>query len=231
MTKISIIIPTLNEESTISRLLKHLVINSDDENIADIIVVDGGSDDHTVELVKTFDDVHLLHSEKGRARQMNYGAQHAKGHVLYFLHADSFPPKHFDTYILNEVKRNNRAGCFRMNFNSKHWWLRLAGWLTQFQWRACRGGDQSQFITKALFYTLGGFNEDYIIYEDNDLISKLYAIDEFVVIQKKLTTSARCYKKHGICRLQYHFWTIHLKHYFGASADELHRYYKKHIMR
>ena len=231
MTKISIIIPTLNEESSISRLLKYLVINSDEQHIADIIVVDGGSEDKTVDLVETFEDVVLLHGEKGRAKQMNYGAKHAKGEVLYFLHADSFPPKHFDRYILNEVQRANRAGCFRMSFNSNHWWLRLAGWLTQFQWRACRGGDQSQFITATLFHELGGYDENYVIYEDNALISRLYAIDEFVVIQKTLTTSARCYDKHGVCRLQYHFWTIHLKHSLGASAEELHRYYQKHVMR
>ncbi|MEM9678894.1 MAG: TIGR04283 family arsenosugar biosynthesis glycosyltransferase [Bacteroidota bacterium] len=247
MTKISIIIPTLNEAHTIGQLLHHLMENSTSSNIADIIVVDGGSTDGTRDLVKTYltsrdvldtkssmedftrTDVRLLSSPKGRAIQMNLGAKNATGDVLYFLHADSFPPKDFDTYILNEVKRDNKAGCFRMTFNHEHWWLRLAGWLTQFPWRACRGGDQSQFITKNLFYNLGGFNENYIIYEDNDLISRLYAIDEFVVIQKKLSTSARCYEKHGIWRLQFHFWAIHLKHIFGSSAQDLHRYYQKHI--
>ena len=160
---------------------------------------------------------------------MNAGADIAQGAILYFLHADSFPPEHYDTFIYDEILKNNLAGCFRMRFVSNHWWLRLASWLTQFSWRACRGGDQSQFITKELFEEIGGFNEAFIVYEDNDLINKLYARDEFVVINKKLTTSARRYKKNGTWKLQYHFWAIYVKKWFGASAEELYDYYKRKI--
>ena len=160
---------------------------------------------------------------------MNIGAKHAQGNILYFLHADSFPPRHFDQLIIREVQKEHLAGCFRMQFNSNHWWLRLASWLTQFSWRACRGGDQSQFITKALFNDIGGFDETYIIYEDNILINALYERNEFVVIPKKIKTSARLYKKHGVWTLQYHFWAIYVKKWFGASADEIYAYYKKHI--
>lgn len=174
-------------------------------------------------------NIQLIHSERGRAKQMNSGAREAKGNILYFLHADAFPPKDFDQAIINEVKKGNDAGCFRMQFNSTHWWLRLASWLTQFPWRACRGGDQSQFITKALFEEIGGFDERYVIYEDNILINELYERKEFVVINKKIRTSARLYKKVGIWKLQYHFWAIYVKRWFGASAEEMLEYYKKHI--
>ncbi len=174
-------------------------------------------------------DVKLISSKKGRAKQMNLGAQNAKGDILYFLHADSFPPKHFDQHIVYEVENGNLAGCFRMQFDSNHWWLKLASWLTQFSWRACRGGDQSQFITKQLFEEIGGYDETYIIYEDNILINELYAKKQFTVINKKIKTSARLYKKHGIWKLQYHFWTIYVKKWFGASAEDLYAYYKKHI--
>ncbi|MEP5254876.1 MAG: TIGR04283 family arsenosugar biosynthesis glycosyltransferase [Winogradskyella arenosi] len=171
----------------------------------------------------------LITSEKGRAKQMNQGAKQAKGDILYFLHADSFPPKGFDQLIIDEVKAGHEAGCFRMTFNSSHWWLQLAGWFTQFSWRACRGGDQSQFITASLFNAIGGYDENYTIYEDNMLINALYERNTFVVINKKLTTSARRYQKHGVWTLQYHFWAIYIKKYFGASADDLLHYYKKHI--
>jgi hypothetical protein len=160
---------------------------------------------------------------------MNKGAQAASGDILYFLHADSFPPKNFDRYILSEVKKGNPAGCFRMKFDSDHWWLKLAGWLTQFRWRACRGGDQSQFITKELFEEIGGFDETYTIYEDNILINELYKRKKFVVIQKCITTSARLYRQKGVWNLQYHFWAIYVKRWFGADADELYQYYLKHI--
>lgn len=261
MTKISIIIPVLNEEAYIGKLLEHLLANSTPKNISEIIVVDGGSNDATRKVVESFinfnlsdkkeayhyiekttlkqspdsisnnlkSPIKLLLSEKGRAKQMNLGAAISSEDILYFLHADSFPPINFDQLIINEVKNDNPAGCFRMEFNSTHWWLRLASWLTKFSWRACRGGDQSQFITKALFNEIGGYNETYIIYEDNILINALYARKQFVVINKKIRTSARLYKKHGVWKLQYYFWNIYVKRWLGSDANELYQYYKKKI--
>ena len=244
---ISIIIPILNEEATIGRLLQHLIENSSLENISEIIVVDGGSTDGSKGIIQNImsdraqsrsiylstaleeTKIILLNSEKGRAKQMNLGAKSSTGNMLYFLHADSFPPKNFDQLIINEVQKGHIAGCFKMKFDSNHWWLKLASWLTQFSWRACRGGDQSQFITKDLFNKIGGFDERFTVYEDNDLINKLYEMNQFVVIQEWITTSARRYNTNGILKLQYHFWMIYIKKWFGASSDELLNYYNKNI--
>jgi len=228
---ITIIVPILNEAETIEKLISHLLAMSSHDSISEIIIVDGGSTDGSQACVKNIKNkkIVLLNSEKGRAKQMNAGAKLATGNVLYFLHADSYPPAQFDALILNEINKNNLAGCFKMKFDNTHWWLQLASWLTHFSWRACRGGDQSQFITKELFLDLDGFNEDYIIYEDNDLINKLYARKQFVVIQEWLTTSARRYEENGIWKLQYYFWAIYVKKWRGASADELYQYYKKNI--
>ena len=227
---ISIIIPVLNEAENIENLLNHLIDNASLNTIAEIIVVDGGSTDNTPIIVENLGlNITLLHSKKGRAKQMNTGAKKAKSDILYFLHADSFPPNRYDQLIINEVEQDNPAGCFRLQFDNTHWWLRLASWLTQFSWRACRGGDQSQFITKVLFNDIGGFDESYVIYEDNILINELYKRKQFVVINKKIKTSARLYERHGVWKLQYHFWTIYVKKWFGASADDLYKYYLKHI--
>ncbi|WP_417199960.1 TIGR04283 family arsenosugar biosynthesis glycosyltransferase [Bizionia sp.] len=232
INSISIIIPMLNEAESIESVLEHLLENSTSKNIAEIIVVDGGSVDGSQNIVNKFvpsNKIQLLNAHKGRAKQMNFGANHATGTILYFLHADSFPPKNFDYLIIQEVTKGNLAGCFRLQFDNNHWWLQVAGWLTQFSWRASRGGDQSQFITKQLFTEIGGFDENFTIYEDNILINELYARKQFVVIQDKIKTSARLYKKHGVWTLQYHFWTIYVKKWFGASADELYTYYQKYI--
>lgn len=231
---LSIIIPVLNEAATIKTLLTFLSENISGENEIEILVVDGESYDGTPKIISAFSEnsritVKLIASEKGRAKQMNKGTKEASGKIFYFLHADSFPPKDFDKYIVSEVDKGNPAGCFRMKFDSTHWWLQLAGWLTQFRWRACRGGDQSQFITKQLFEKIGGFDENYSIYEDNVLIDQLYASNKFVVIQKWLTTSARCYEQNGVWKLQYHFWAIYVKRWLGADADELYDYYSKNI--
>lgn len=231
---LSIIIPVLNEAVIITALLKHLSENISGENPIEILLVDGGSNDGTKELIQSYSEkspfpLQLISSEKGRAKQMNKGAKEASGEIFYFLHADSFPPKYFDKYIVSEVKNGNPAGCFRMKFDSNHWWLQLAGWLTQFRWRACRGGDQSQFITKQLFDEIGGFDETFIIYEDNILINELYKLNKFVVIPKQLTTSARRYNQRGIWKLQYHFWVIYIKRWLGADAASLYNYYVKNI--
>ncbi len=234
MNKISIVIPILNEAENITNLLNHLIKNSTKKNISEIIIVDGASVDgsqHIVEdyIIKNNFKILLSHSHKGRAKQMNLGVNYATGNILYFLHADSFPPVNFDKHILNEIEKENAAGCFRMKFNSSHLWLKLAGWLTQLPFKCCRGGDQSLFVTKSIFNKIGGFDENFVIYEDNDFISKLYKLNQFVVIQKWLVTSPRCYSKNGIWKLQWHYWTIHLKKFFGASSQELNQYYKKYI--
>ena len=231
---ISVIIPVLNEAATIKKLLTHLCEKQSGKNKIEIILVDGGSFDGTRNIISEFDDKHnvcvkLISSEKGRAKQMNYGASKASGEILYFLHADSFPPKNFDKYIISEVEKGNPAGCFRMKFDRKHLWLQLAGWFTRFSWRACRGGDQSQFITKKLFEEIGGYDESYVIYEDNILINKLYERNKYVVIPQTLTTSARLYKQKGVWNLQYHFLMIYFKRWSGADADELYEYYVKNI--
>jgi rSAM/selenodomain-associated transferase 2 len=237
MNSISIIIPTFNEENNISRLIWHLKTQATTNCIEEIIIVDGGSSDQTqyitASLIQSEADafnIRLINANKGRAKQMNAGAQIAKGDILYFLHADSFPPNAYDRLIISEITKQNLAGCFKMRFDHKHWWLRLAGWLTQFISRACRGGDQSLFISKELFRSLDGFDEQFIIYEDIDFINKLYAKHQFTVIQESsITTSARRYNTNGIWKLQYHFWAIYVKKWFGASAEDLQAYYFKYI--
>lgn len=225
---ISIVIPILNEDAIISELIQHLFANSSPPNISDIIIIDGGSTDNSESMVKKH-KVAFLKSEKGRAKQMNLGAKHSTGNILYFLHADSFPPKKFDERIIIEVQKGNLAGCFKMKFDSGHWWLKLASWFTKFSWKVCRGGDQSLFIKKELFNNIGGFDERFMVYEDNDLINKLYALKQFKVIQEWIMTSPRRYNKNGVWKLQYHFWAIHIKRLIGASAEELLAYYKKNI--
>ena len=231
---ISIIIPVLNEAANINRLLAHLIEKSAGGHISEIIVVDGCSQENTAALVKEFSKtstitIKLIHSDKGRARQMNTGAKVSLGRVLYFLHADSLPPQNFDSLIISEIEKQQLAGCFKMRFDSNHWWLSLMSWATRFNWSICRGGDQSLFISKALFDEIGGFDQEYTIYEDQILTNQLYKRKQFVVIQHWIVTSARLYQKKGVWKVQYHFFMIYLKKWLGGSADEIFTYYKKHI--
>jgi rSAM/selenodomain-associated transferase 2 len=232
MNSISIVIPVYNEAKSLHSFLVYLQkMNSN--NIIEFLVVDGGSSDGSKSIVSTFSKKNLkfksIESPKGRAIQMNIGAAQALGGILYFLHADSLPPEKYDEHIIEAVSSGAKSGCFRMKFDSQHWGLKVAGWLTQFNSKSCRGGDQSLYVEKTLFEQIKGYNESFLIYEDNEIINKLYKQSNFKVIQKWLTTSARRYNSNGIWRLQFHFVVIHLKKYLGANAKKLESYYLNHI--
>ncbi|AWX44021.1 hypothetical protein HME9304_01021 [Flagellimonas maritima] len=227
--KISIIIPVLNEEAYLGKLLKHISKTSSPKKIMEVICVDGGSVDKTVDVINRH-GAKVVHSKKGRARQMNLGAKQAKGEILYFLHADTLTPKDFDRQILNAVEQGHESGCFRMRFDTKNPILRFFAWMSKINHTLCRGGDQSLFIKKHVFNKTKGFNEDYLIYEDTEFIQRLYQQTKFKILSDYVITSARKYREQGWLKVQFHFAMIHLKNYFGASPEDLYRYYHKNIL-
>jgi rSAM/selenodomain-associated transferase 2 len=227
---ISIIIPVYNEaEEVISNLIQIQNRISPFGYVREILVVDGGSNDGTLALINQFDGIKCLESKRGRSRQMNHGAKQATAEILYFLHIDSFPPQDFDRLIEESVRNGHQAGCFKMKFRSRHSWLQFISWFTKFNVRFCRGGDQSLFVTKSLFEKVEGYNEEFLIYEDHEILKPIYDSSGFEVIQHSISTSARRFEDKGILKLQILFWIIYLKKWSGATSDELYSFYMKHI--
>lgn len=227
---ISIIIPVYNEEKNISNLIYYLRNNSEKKNISEFIIVDGGSQDNTVnEAIKTKATV-LKSIYKSRAIQMNLGAEVAKGNILYFLHADSFPPPNFDRHIIEAINKGYYSGCFRMKWDINHWSLNIFSWLTRFNCNICRGGDQSLFIKSDIFDKIGGYNDKKLIMEDTEIIPRIKRNCKFKVIIHYLISSGRRYKKNGIIKLQLLYGIIYFLHFMGYSEDSIIKFYKKHII-
>jgi len=226
--QISIIIPVLNEEDYIKKVLLAIRENATSGNVKEVLVIDGGSTDITVKEASGLGAT-VISSDKGRAKQMNLGAEKATGDILYFLHVDTLPPKGFDTHILDSFNKRFEVGCFRLRFDSPDRILRFFAWCTRINHHICRGGDQSLYISKKLFHKAGGFDEAYTIYEDNEFIQRIYKLTPFKVIPSTVETSARRYEKKGVLALQYRFAMVHLKHYSGAGPAALHRYYQEYI--
>lgn len=227
--RISIIIPVYNEAAHINELLFYLLKCTKNTDNIEILIVDGGSSDGTLRKITAHHKIKSIQSNKGRGVQMNAGAKFANGEVLYFLHADSFPPLDFVELILNKINKGEKAGCFKMVFDWNHPWLKLAGWFTKFNVKFFRGGDQSLFITSSLFDSIGGFEEQYPIFEDYTFIRELYRRKSFCVIQKPIRSSSRRYRENSIVKLQFHYWVLYIKKWFGASSLELVNYYQKYI--
>ena len=226
---ISIIIPTKNEAAQLPLLLKNLNAAAGNEHIAEIIVSDGISTDDTVRIADLYGAKVIAIKQAGRGKQMNAGAKVATGNVLYFLHADSIPPAGFVNEIVKRIHAGDDAGCYRLRFDYDHWFLKANAWFTRFNVNAVRFGDQSLFVRKPIFEAIGGFREDLIIMEDQEIIRRVRSKGRFTVMKKYVTTSARKYRVNGIYRMQGIFFYIYFAYVFGASQKKLVNIYKKFI--
>ena len=149
--KISVIIPTLNEAGSIEQSISSIGTHQDIE----IVIVDGGSQDNTVEIAQNL-KVKVLIATGGRAVQMNIGAELATGEILLFLHADTILPPNFATMVREVlISRASTpiAGAFRLQIDAPQWRLRLVEWGVNYRSKLAQMpyGDQAIFLTAETF--------------------------------------------------------------------------------
>src|SRR5437899_10260257 len=157
MPKLSIIMPVLNEGEGIAAALDALADMR--TRGTEVIVVDGGSGDATVERARLHAD-QIVFAPRGRARQMNAGAEKASGDVLLFLHADTRLPADADHVLLSELERSGRVwGRFDVKIEGRSPLLIVVAWLMNIRSRltGIATGDQAIFVRRAAFQAAGGF--------------------------------------------------------------------------
>lgn len=221
-SSISIIIPTLNEAGNIPAL-KLLI-----PQVAEIIVVDGGSSDTTVPLAEAL-GITVLYTEKGRGAQLNLGAAYATSQILLFLHADTVLPPAFpeliDTCL---VPGQTILGSFSLKIESASLLLKAVSAGANLRSRIFQlpYGDQSLFIRQSTFETLGGVPETAIM-EDYIFVKLAKKYGKVTTLPQTVSTSARRWQKIGPIRTTCINQLIILGYRLGISSEKLASFYRR----
>jgi len=195
---LSIVVPALDEAGEIGRLARHLAAVTPD---VDVLVVDGGSSDDTVDEARAA-GLRVVVSSRGRAVQMNAGAAATSGEHLLFLHADTRPPPSTRELIARTLADSSVAlGAFRYQVDDRTPGMRFIEWGCDLRnrWLRTPYGDQGLFLRRVDFERLGGFAEMPIL-EDLDLVQRAKALGRVAVLDPPAVTSARKYRERGVLR-------------------------------
>jgi rSAM/selenodomain-associated transferase 2 len=224
MSRLSIIIPVLNEGDGIAMALDALAGLR--ALGVEVIVADGGSGDATVQRARLRAE-RVISAPRGRALQMNAGAACASGDVLLFLHADTRLPADADHVVLNGLERSGRRwGRFDLSIDSGHPVLHVVALLMRWRSRlsGIATGDQAIFVRRDAFHAVGGFPELPLM-EDIELCKRLKRLGRPLCLRDRVVTSGRRWEKNGILPTVALMWRLRLAYFFGADPKRLaHRY-------
>ena len=226
-TSFSIIIPALNEAASIQGCLLALQPLRDH---AEIIVVDGGSRDNTIELATPYADK-ILSSEQGRARQMNQGAKQATGDILLFLHADTELPEHALSLITQQLTPEKPWGRFDIQLRGESVMFTIIAFMMNWRSRltGIATGDQVLFVSRATFNAVGGY-PDISLMEDIALSSALKKISSPVCLTAKVNSSARRWQQYGIYKMILLMWGLRLRYWLGQDPHYLAELYRTGLL-
>ena len=223
---ITIIIPVLNEESTIAGLLATLQPMRRQGH--SVVVVDGGSSDRTLAACAGSVDAVRV-TAAGRARQMNEGARAATGDILLFLHADTLLPGDAEARLAEFLGSSQSWGRFDVRLSGMQKSYRLIEFMINVRsWLSgIATGDQAIFVRRRVFEQVGGFPTIPLM-EDLELSSRLRSCSWPYRVDSPVVTSSRRWEEKGIWRTVVLMWRLRLEYWLGVPADLLvKRYYRK----
>jgi rSAM/selenodomain-associated transferase 2 len=223
--QISVILPVLNEAECLAKAL--FALQPLRARGHEIIVVDGNSDDGSFDIALGA-GVYAIRSQRGRARQMNAGAERANGDTLLFLHADTRLPPDADALIAQHLARHGRCwGRFDVRIAGASVWFPLIGSMINLRSRltGVATGDQAIFVTKAAFRSVGGF-ADQPLMEDIALSKRLKTRAAPICIRAHVVTSGRRWERYGVARTILLMWRLRWAYWRGAPVSELAELYR-----
>jgi rSAM/selenodomain-associated transferase 2 len=219
--ELSIIIPALNEAQALTKALGSLK-----EQPSEIIIVDGGSDDNTVDVARRFTpDVFI--SRRGRGIQQDVGARRSRGRVLVFLHADTQLPRGYQQLIHDVLADSDVVfGAFHLAIHPWTPALHIVALMANLRSRLCRlpYGDQALFVRRTAYFRVGGF-QDLPIMEDVDLVRRLNRAGRFKLARGAVRTSARRWQKENVAYTTVRNWSLMLRYALGISPHDLAQHY------
>lgn len=218
--RLSVIIPTLNEEVALRATLESLDAGHDE-----VIVADGGSRDRTTHVARAF-GARVIVAPCGRASQMNAGASIAVGEYLLFLHADTLVPLDYGALIHQTIDRGATGGAFGFAINAPEFTYRMIEIGVRFRCHVLGlpYGDQAFFLTRRTFEEIGGFPKRKIM-EDFDFARRIRRIGRFDLLDARIRTSVRRWKRVGALRVVLLNQAIVLGHLLGVPTETLAKWY------
>lgn len=228
LKRISIVVPVLNEEKQLPRILdlQNRAIN------VEVIIVDGGSYDRTLDRAIE-SGAKIIQSDPGRARQMNAGAAIATGEILLFLHADTQLPDQFDAMIRATLSQAETiAGAFKLKIAADLPGIRFVergvNWRSRFL--QFPYGDQAIFLRTQTFVQIGGFPKLPIM-EDFELVRQLRRSGKIKILPVPVTTSGRRWQKFGVLQTTIVNQLVIVAYLLGVSTERLDRWYRTGLKR
>lgn len=218
--------PILNEAAGLPAILAQLLDYQ--KHNCEVLLVDGGSLDDSVAIGRSA-GFPVLISTRGRAAQMNTGAQAAKGEFLLFLHADTVLPPSADQIVFKAFEQDDRHwGRFNVRIIGSSPMLKVVAWMMNQRsaWSGIATGDQAIFVRRNVFQSVGGFPEQALM-EDIEFSKRIKSKSRPICLYQKVSTSGRRWETEGVWRTIILMWRLRLAYFLGADPEKLAERYRR----